>query len=464
VLSAAELALHAGQVEHIFADDEDGLVNATARTVSVTVSDEDGGSSTTTKTVTVNNVAPLIDLAGASNVVEDSAYTLTLGGVTDPGQDHVTGYIVHWGDGREDSYSAAGDVVHVYADAGSYDIVVDLVDEDGTHLLAGSRGVSVTMAPKHNSDPLAVDDSYIVQAGHVLTIAAPGLLANDSDPDSDPLTVASFIQPLHGTVSLGQDGSFTYTPFAGFYGIDSWDYTISDGLSSDRATVTIEVQPATETIRIGDAPTRITSNLQLVNAWSHPRVIAIEHTANASLAVPVWSSVLLGTLNGGTLAGGDIFNGDLGVSGQSAATSAVKQEIDGSEALRFSLLGEATRASIDISRLYLNDDGSSFRESGRVRLLDHDGAVVAESTFLGDSAAGDKTVVIESARPFVRLELSAGSYDGASFVYGGYSKPDGSFGSGVYSTPDGKQHGSEFLVDSIDFDVVVDLVGVPLQS
>ncbi len=66
VLSAAQLATLGGSVEHVFADDEDGLANATDRTITVTVSDEDGGSSITTKTVTVNNVAPVAAVSGAA--------------------------------------------------------------------------------------------------------------------------------------------------------------------------------------------------------------------------------------------------------------------------------------------------------------------------------------------------------------------------------------------------------------
>ena len=54
---------------------------------------------------TSNNVAPTIAISGAANVNEGSAYSLTLGAVTDPGTDTVTSYIVHWGDGNSDTYA-----------------------------------------------------------------------------------------------------------------------------------------------------------------------------------------------------------------------------------------------------------------------------------------------------------------------------------------------------------------------
>ncbi|GAB1459285.1 hypothetical protein MASR2M50_10590 [Thauera sp.] len=99
VLSAVELGALGGNVEHVFTDDEDGLANATGRTITVTVSDEDGGSSTTTKSVTVNNVAPVAAVSGAATVAEAASYTLSVGAVVDPGTDSVSGYSIDWGDG-----------------------------------------------------------------------------------------------------------------------------------------------------------------------------------------------------------------------------------------------------------------------------------------------------------------------------------------------------------------------------
>ena len=53
-----------------------------------------------TFSVHVNNVAPSIAISGDANVNEGSAYSLTLGAVTDPGTDTVSSYVVHWGDGN----------------------------------------------------------------------------------------------------------------------------------------------------------------------------------------------------------------------------------------------------------------------------------------------------------------------------------------------------------------------------
>ena len=106
----------------------------------MTVSDGDGGSDSDSLAVTVTNVAPTIAISGNANVNEGSAYTLTLGAVTDPGTDTVTSYVVHWGDGNTNTYATNGAKTHTYADgANDYDITVDLVDEDGTFLDRGKR-------------------------------------------------------------------------------------------------------------------------------------------------------------------------------------------------------------------------------------------------------------------------------------------------------------------------------------
>src|SRR5262249_55247264 len=70
-------------------------------------------------------------------------------------------------------------------------------------------------------------------------VAAPGVLGNDSDVDGDALRAALVSGPAHGALTLNADGSFTYTPAAGFRGTDSFTYRASDGSAEDLATVTI---------------------------------------------------------------------------------------------------------------------------------------------------------------------------------------------------------------------------------
>ena len=86
---------------------------------------------------------------------------------------------------------------------------------------------------------LAVDDAYTVRWNATLTVDPPGVRANDPYTGGDTVLVAG---PEHGTVTLAADGSFAYRPAAGYYGPDSFGYSVSDGVHSQQATVSIDVR------------------------------------------------------------------------------------------------------------------------------------------------------------------------------------------------------------------------------
>ena len=131
--------------------------------------------------------------------------------------------------------------------------------------------------------------------------------------------------------------------------------------------------------------------------------------------------------------------------------------------LHVSLPTAAESVTVKLSRLYTNDDGTAFSESGLLRLIDSIGQVVSEKAFFADSIAGTKTVTLAAAGGFTSLELVAGAYDSAgTFVYGGYSTATNSFGSAISADASGQLHGSDFLVDSMDF--AATLVGLPLGA
>ncbi|WP_158545372.1 Ig-like domain-containing protein [Bremerella cremea] len=102
---------------------------------------------------------------------------------------------------------------------------------------------------------------------------ADPLLANDYDPDGDPLTASLTTQAAHGTVVLEADGSFTYTPNSNFQGEDSFTYTISDGQGGfDTATVSLTVTGA------NDAPEAVND----IAATNEDTSVVIDILANDS--------------------------------------------------------------------------------------------------------------------------------------------------------------------------------------
>lgn len=102
--------------------------------------------------------------------------------------------------------------------------------------------VNETNSP-NTATPVAVADSYSVEAGGTLTISSTsGVLHNDTDADGDTLTALAGTAPTNGTLSLNADGSFTYTPHTNFTGADTFTYMATDGTqSSTAATVTVTV-------------------------------------------------------------------------------------------------------------------------------------------------------------------------------------------------------------------------------
>jgi VCBS repeat-containing protein len=120
------------------------------------------------------------------------------------------------------------------------------VDDGGNTGSGGARTATTTTTiaiTAANDAPVAVNDTYSGVQGS--TVNGTTVLANDTDVDSahGSLTAVLVSGPGHaGTFHLNADGTFTYTPAAGFTGSDYFTYRTSDGnASSNIATVTINV-------------------------------------------------------------------------------------------------------------------------------------------------------------------------------------------------------------------------------
>ena len=93
-----------------------------------------------------------------------------------------------------------------------------------------------------NDPPVALADNYKTPEDTPLTIQVPGILVNDSDPDGDPITPALKDKTAKGSLSINQDGSFTYNPNRNITGQDHFTYLVNDGLlNSNIAVVTIDI-------------------------------------------------------------------------------------------------------------------------------------------------------------------------------------------------------------------------------
>jgi gliding motility-associated-like protein len=92
-----------------------------------------------------------------------------------------------------------------------------------------------------NDPPFAVDDTILVNTGTTTTIDN---LANDTDPNGDPITTTA-ANAVNGTVVINANGTLDYTPDPGFCGVDTIQYTVCDSLNAcDSAIVLVDVNCA----------------------------------------------------------------------------------------------------------------------------------------------------------------------------------------------------------------------------
>lgn len=206
-----------------------------SRTVVLQVCDDQSACATDPATVNVSNVPPTVNagpdqVAGVGQVVNLAPATFT-----DPGLADTHTATIDWGDGTvvPGTVNQAAKTVsgsHSYANFGAYTVTVCVTDDDTG---AGCDTMTVSV----NSPPVAVDDMAVSYGWHIFI----DVLANDSDPDGDPLAVASVTQPQNGRTA-NYATRILYMPQRGFKGTDSFSYTITDGNGGvSTANVTVMV-------------------------------------------------------------------------------------------------------------------------------------------------------------------------------------------------------------------------------
>jgi RHS repeat-associated protein len=122
--------------------------------------------------------------------------------------------------------------------------VLRLTANDGA--LGASDDVQITVNAGANQAPVTQNDSAATTPGFAVQ---SNVLANDSDPEGDALTVTAFTQGAHGTVTCLASGLCSYKPNAGFSGQDTFTYTASDGHGGQTVgTVSVTVASGDPTI------------------------------------------------------------------------------------------------------------------------------------------------------------------------------------------------------------------------
>lgn len=230
--------------------DATGQLVARLQSVQYTVTDANGASATESLRFSVQGVNDAPDAVNdTENTDQDTAINISvLANDTDVEGDSFTVTAVTQGTNGTVVIEADNTITYTpdSAFSGSDSFTYTVTDEHGASSI-GTVNVGVAFV---NLAPEAVADAYTVAEDGTLdtvALALPGVLANDSDPNGDPLTVSLQVDVSNGTLNLNADGSFIYTPNAGFNGADSFTYEVQDGNGgSDTAVVNLDVTPVND--------------------------------------------------------------------------------------------------------------------------------------------------------------------------------------------------------------------------
>ncbi|SIS78631.1 Ca2+-binding protein, RTX toxin-related [Roseivivax lentus] len=258
-----------GQVTTNF-DDPNGslLIEIEGPIQSMTLIQDNGG--TAQQTVLVSNINfSTTDAEGGNEppvAVDDFEFTFEDTPVTvdvdandsDPDGDTLTVTGVTDGANGTAVVDGGGNVVYT-PNAGfiGEDTVTYTIDDGNGGTDTADLIITVEPEPDDNAAPDAVDDTATTTVNTPVTIP---VLANDSDPDGDPITTVSAIA-TNGIAAVNADGTVTFTPDVGFTGTAEIGYAIEDPSgASDSATVTITVTDPPNQPPVAADDTALTDN------------------------------------------------------------------------------------------------------------------------------------------------------------------------------------------------------------
>jgi autotransporter-associated beta strand protein len=273
--------------------------------------------------------------------------------------------------------------------------------------------------------PVAVTATYSTSENTPLNVAGPGVLTYDTDPQGDTLAADLLANPANGTLSLGSDGSFVYTPNSGFFGQDAFVYQADNGyLTSEPSVVVIDVYPPgltwdgtvngnwTDAHWVGGPP-----------AFPDTTVDATVDTASVVHVTSSQAAEDLALTNGGEVVVAS--GGNLAVAGATSVTGGATLSVDSNGffttggTLTLDTGGSVTGGPVSAAAYQLNDGTASANLSGPGGLTKDTGGTVILSG--SNSYAGGTTVLAGTLIVSGSASLPAGSSltigAGGTFVF-----------------------------------------------
>ncbi len=253
--------------------------------------------------------------------------------------------------------------------------------------MSGAEISGIVSVGAGNQLPVAADDGYATPEDFALVVvAANGVLANDTDPDLDPLQTVLVDDVSNGVLTLNADGSFDYTPAANFNGTDSFTYRASDGRAqSNLATVTLTVGA------VSDVPVAADDQYQ-----TQPDTALTVNVANGVLSNdsdpdldPLQAVLVSDVTNGALILNPDGSFGYTPFGGFSGQDSFTYQANDGFNSSNLATVTISVTGSLDPDALVSLplDDGSGLI-AGDVSGMGNDGMLAGGAAFDANTADG----------------------------------------------------------------------------
>ena len=149
-----------------------------------------------------------------------------------------------------------------------------------------------------NQPPVANADTAVTDEDTAIVV---DVLANDTDPDTDPLDVTAVTQGTNGSVVINGDGTVTYTPDANFFGTDSFSYDVTDGTETVSSTVDVTVNAVNDAPIVNNNGTSLDEDTSITLTAAMLEALDIDNTPAELVfslnAIPVNSDLQLNGVN-----------------------------------------------------------------------------------------------------------------------------------------------------------------------
>ena len=227
-------------------------------TMMVKADDGAGGTDTVTVTIDLTDVAepPRAPAAPSVRATPNTTDSLSVSwsAPSNTGRPAIDSYDLQyredtsggWTNGPQNVRGTSATITDLTADRAAYQVRVRATNAegDGPWSPPGRVGGGGGGGGGGNDPPLAVDDAAETVEGTAVFI---DVLANDSDPNGDTLTVVEVSAPAHGTAVVAAAGTVAYTPEPDFHGTDRFTYVVGDGSGlTARAAVEVTVRPVND--------------------------------------------------------------------------------------------------------------------------------------------------------------------------------------------------------------------------